>query len=230
MRSGVMGARADFGAGPLSRVAALIYTLLVVELLLLATSLPGLVPLVLLDRDASNLPLYAACAVPVGPAAAAALYALHHRRADLTDLGPAAQFWRGYRINLGPVLRLWIPLLVWLTVVGISLANIDAAGVPTWWAALLIGIAVGASLWGINALVITALFTFRTRDVARLALHLLGAAPVVTLGTAGLLVAAAGLTAYASEIVTALLGSVFLLLLVRVCRPLINKVREEFTA
>jgi hypothetical protein len=226
---GSVRAPADFGTGPLSRAAALIYTLLVVELLLLATSLPGLVPLVLLDRDASNLPLYAACAVPLGPAAAAAVYALHHRRSDLTDLGPAAQFWRGYRLNLGPVLRLWVPLLVWLTVVGISLANFDAAGVPFWWAALLVGIAVGATLWGINALVITALFAFRTRDVARLALHLLGAVPVVPLGTAGLLAAATGLTVYATEVIPALLGSVFLLLLVGVCQPMIDKVRAEFT-
>ena len=47
----------QFGTGLLSRVAARVYSLIVVELLLLLTTVPGLVLLVLLDRDASNLPL-----------------------------------------------------------------------------------------------------------------------------------------------------------------------------
>ena len=69
--------RPGFGEGPLSRAAALVYTLIVVELLLLATTLPGLVPLVLLARDVSNAPLAALCLLPLGPALSAALYALH---------------------------------------------------------------------------------------------------------------------------------------------------------
>lgn len=122
----------QFGAGPLSRIAALVYTLLVVEGLLLAATLPGLVPLVLLDRDASNVPLAAACALPLGPALSAAVYALHRRSRDITDLRPAAAFWRGYRMNVLDVLRMWVPWLLLLTVIGVSLANFSAARVPGW--------------------------------------------------------------------------------------------------
>src|SRR5690349_6331838 len=110
-----VGARAQFGAGPLSRAAALVYHVLVVELLLLVTAGPGLALLVLLDRDASNLPLVAACALPVGPALSAAIYALDRRKLDLTDLRPAAMFWRGYRLNVRGALQIWIPWLVWIT-------------------------------------------------------------------------------------------------------------------
>src|SRR5258705_8120945 len=46
--------------GPLARAAAVVYTLPVVELLLLLTTAPGLILLILLDRDASNVPLAAA--------------------------------------------------------------------------------------------------------------------------------------------------------------------------
>ena len=60
--------RREFGEGPLARVAALVYSLLAIELLLLLTTLPGLIPLVLLDRDASNAPLAVACTIPLGPA------------------------------------------------------------------------------------------------------------------------------------------------------------------
>ena len=219
-----------FGEGPLARVAALVYTHLVVELLLLGTTLPGLLVLVLLDRDASNIPLAAACAVPLGPALSAALYALHHRRRDLTDLRPAAAFWRGYRLNFRGALAIWVPWLAWLTIVAVNLAHFSAARVPGWWAVLLVVVAVAATLAAMDALVITSLFAFRAIDVARLAVSYLGRAPGVTLANACLLVVAAGITAVATEAVLALLGSILAAMLLRTCRPMIAEIQREFTA
>ncbi|MEU7882445.1 hypothetical protein [Microbispora bryophytorum] len=218
-----------FGQGSLSRASALIYTLLVVELLVLATTVPGLAGLVLLDHDAANVPLAAACALPVGPALSAALYAVHHRRLDLADLHPATAFWRGYRMNVRGVAKLWIPLLALLTVVGSTLANFGAAGVPGWWAILLVLIALAAALWGANALVITSLFTFRARDVARLAAYFLFSSPRVALADACLLVVAAGVTLVGSEAALALLASVFAAALLLNSRSLIAEVTEKFT-
>ena len=60
-------------------------------------------------------------------------------------------------------------------------------------------IAVAATLWLVNALVITSLFAFRTVDVARLAAYFLGRTPLVTLGNAGVLIAGALVTAYGTE-------------------------------
>ncbi|MGC4806744.1 hypothetical protein [Micromonospora sp. DT233] len=228
--SGARQLSREFGTGPLSRAAALVHTLLVVELLLLATTLPALLPLALLDRDASNLPLVAVCLVPVGPALSAALYALRHQRLDLTDLRPSAVFWRGYRANLAGVLRIWVPALLWLTVIAVSLAHRAAAGVPPWWTALLVLVAAGVLLGTANALVIVTLFHFRTRDVLRLAAHFLARAPGVAVGTAVLLLAAAGVTAVGSDAVLALLGSVLALALLRIAEPMIISIRKEFTA
>ncbi|TDC64111.1 hypothetical protein E1258_09035 [Micromonospora sp. KC207] len=219
----------QFGDGPLSRAAARVYTLIVVEVLLLLACLPGLVPLVLLDPDASNIPLYAACVLPLAPALSAALYALHHQRPDLTDLRPAAAFRRGYRINLAGVLRIWVPLLAWLTVVAVNLAHLDVAAVPRWWAVPLVGVAAVATLVWTNALVITSLFAFRARDVARLALHFAVRAPGVSLGTALLLSASAAVTAVTSEAVLALAGSVCALALLRVAAPMTATIQREFT-
>ena len=86
-----------------------------------------------------------------------------------------------------------------------TLAHRHAAGVPGWWLALLVVIAVAATLWLVNALVITSLFAFRTVDVARLAAYFLGRTPLVTLGNAGVLLGAALVTAYGTEAMTALL-------------------------
>jgi len=222
--------RREFGEGPLARVAALVYSLLTVELLLLLTTLPGLIPLVLLDRDASNAPLAVACAIPLGPALSAALFALRQHKGDLTDLKPAAQFWRGYRLNAGGVLRVWIPWLALMAILAVNLSHTGPAAIPGWWAALLVAFATVATLWMANALVITSLFAFRPIDIARLAAYFLGRTKGVTLGNLCLLICAAGLVAAASEAVLALVGAGFAAFLLRNCRPMIDLVTAEFTA
>src|SRR3954447_454641 len=115
-----------FGEGPLARVTAPIYTFLIVDLLLLVATLPGLIPLVALDHDASNAPLAVACALPVGPALSAALYALRRTGRDFTDLHPTAAFWRGYKMNLGGVLRLWVPWLAGMALIAVNLSHAEA--------------------------------------------------------------------------------------------------------
>jgi hypothetical protein len=220
----------EFGEGPLSRAAAFVYTLVMIELLFLLCSAPGLLLVLLLSRDASNIPLAAAFALPVGPALSAALYALHQRRSGLADLTPGPAFWRGYRLNAVAALKVWVPWLVWVAILGVSLANIDAAGVPAWWGILLALILVGATLWEANALVIASLFTFRGRDVARLAVYFLSRTKGATLANLCLLIVAAALTAYASEVVVILVGSVLALTLLYNSRQMISDIRREFTA
>ncbi|MGW4681191.1 DUF624 domain-containing protein [Micromonospora taraxaci] len=218
----------QFGDGPLSRITSRVYILLVVELLLLLTTVPGLLPLLVLGRDPSNLPLAALFLVPVGPAVSAALYTMRHQRTDLTDLRPAALFWRGYRRNVSGVLRVWVPTLVWLTVLAMNLAYRDAVGLASWWSVPLVLLAVAVTLCAANALVITSLFDFRTRDVLRLAVHFLVRTPGVTVGTALLLAAATGVIAVFSEAVLAMLGSVLVLALLRVGDPMVDLIRKEF--
>jgi hypothetical protein len=219
-----------FGTGPLARASALVYTLLVTEGLLLLTSAPGLVPLLLLGGSASNLPLDAACLVPAGPAASAALFALWRRSGDLADLRPAAAFWRGYRLNVAGVLRLYLPWLAVMIMVAIGLAHGGAAGVPGWWRVLLVVIAVAGTLWLANAMVITSLFAFRVVDVARLAAYFLGKAPLVALGNAGVLIAGALVIAFGTEPVAMLFAAVGCLALLTSSRPMIEQVKERFTA
>ncbi|MEU1745705.1 DUF624 domain-containing protein [Micromonospora arida] len=228
--SGATQTRRQFGDGPLSRITSRVYILLVVELLLLLTTLPALLPLLVLGRDPSNLPLAALLLVPIGPAISAALYALRHQRTDLTDLHPATLFWRGYRANVLGVLRVWVPTLLWLTVLAVNLAYRGAVGLSSWWAVPLVLIGVGVTLCAANALVITSLFDFRTRDVLRLAVHFLVRTPGVSVGNALLMAAAAGITAVFSEAVLMLLASIAVLAYLRISDPMIHLIRKEFTA
>ncbi|KRD22767.1 MULTISPECIES: hypothetical protein [unclassified Streptomyces] len=219
-----------FGTGPLSRAAALLHTLLVVEALFLATAAPGFVGLLFLGPDPANLPLAAVCLLPLGPAASAALYALHHRSSDLTDLHPARVYLRGWRLNALPALRIEAPLLAWLTVIVFTLTHFTATGLPGWWAVLLGGIGVASLLWGAHVLVLTSLFTFRARDTARLAAYFLLRRGSATAAAASLLVLAGGLTALFTEALAALLAAPLLLSLLRSSRPVIVETQEDFIA
>jgi hypothetical protein len=220
--------RREFGEGPLARVVSFVYTVLVVEALVVVATLPTLVLLMLLDRDVSNLPLAALFSIPLAPAASAAISALHHRRSDLTDLKPTTAFWRGYRTNLVPVLRLWVPWLAWTTVVAVILANYSDAGIPAWWAGLLVILAVAAALWMANALVISSLFVFRSRDVVRLSAYFLWRTPNVALANASLLVVASAVTLLWSEAMLVLFAALFAVALVGTSRPMVAQIQEHF--
>lgn len=220
----------EFGTGPLAKGSALVYTLLVTECLFLLTTVPSLMLLLLLDHSASNLPLDALCLLPVGPAASAALYALHKRQSDLGDLTPAKAFWRGYRLNAGGALKVFAPWLLVMTMVAMTLAHRATSHLPGWWVALLLVIALISTLWLANALVITSLFAFRTVDIARLAAWFLGRTALATLGNVGIGVAAAILTAYGTEALTVLAGSIICLLLLSNGSKMIALVHKDFVA
>ncbi len=220
----------DFGTGALSRASALIHTVLTVEALLLLTASPGLAGLLLLGPDPANLPLAALCLLPLGPSLSAALYALHHRSRDLTELHPARAFLRGWRLNAVPALKLWTPLLAWLTVITFTLTHFSATGLPGWWALLLAAIGAGALLWGAHALVLTSLFAFRARDTARLAGYFLFRHGRATLAAASLLILTAALTALLTEALPALLAAPLLMSLLHGSRTVIAETQEEFTA
>ncbi|NUS14737.1 MAG: hypothetical protein HOY69_25625 [Streptomyces sp.] len=222
--------RKEFGEGPLARAAAMVYSLLVIEVLLLVAVAPGLLVLGLLDRDASNVPLAALCALPAGPAWSAALYAWHRRSRDLTELHPARAYWRGYRANARDALKVFTPWLVAMAVIGTVLTHRDAAGVPGWWTGLLAVVGAVSALWITNALVISALFSFRTVDTARLSAYFLVRGVKATAGNLCVLAAVVAVTAAGAQVLPFLLASVVAAATLVNSRQMITEIREEFTA
>ena len=217
----------DPRSGALGRFTGAAYALLVVELAFVLAMLPGLAGLLLLERDVRNLPFFALCLVPLGPAFSAALFALHaSRRAD--DLVVWPRFWRGWVRALRDVLPLWLAGLAAATVLGYNVllgpaADIEQAFVIGSWIVL-----AALSLWLVDAVVIASLFSFRVRDTARLAAYYLAARPLVTLGNASLLVIAAGTVYLTADWVLALLASVFAVATLFVQRPLVADIEERF--
>lgn len=168
-----------------------VYWLLLVGAAILVACAPTVVLVPWLVADVSNIPLLALLLVPVGPAVAAAVFAWDRRRAD-PDHSPLRQYARGYRLNLGDALRVWLPVLALLTVLGINITHSGAVrGGPVLGAVSLV-LALLVTLWAGHALVITALFNFRWRDTARLAAYHLGASWRTTLSVLSLLVVTVG--------------------------------------
>jgi hypothetical protein len=209
------------------RATAAVYRYLVVGAFLALTTSPTVVLLLVVAPDPSNVPLAVGSVLFVGPAFSAALFALAEKARD-DGLAPAAAFWRGYRMNAGDVLKLWVPALLALAVLAFTATNIAAAGVPAWYAGILVGIAAVVVVWLVQATVIVSFFAFRTRDAARLGLYLLGRLPAVTLAVISALVIAGAVVYLASAVVFALLGVLWVGMLLRWERPLLAEVRLRF--
>ncbi len=221
--------RREAGEGILARGALAVYTVLVYQGLLLLTASPGIAMLLLLRADASNLPLVALAAVPLGPSLAAALFAWRRALAE-PSLQPARWFWRGYRLNALPVLRWWVPALGAATVLGINLLGADAVPGGEVLGAITVVLLVVLLLVAANALVITALYALRTRDVLRLAAYYVVRSPRATLATLALAVVIAASLVLLSELVPILLSAVLALALLHGARPIRSDIEENFVS
>lgn len=213
----------------LGRFATPVYWYLVVAAGFVLAAGPGLVASALVAPVVSNIPLFALCAVPYGPAFSAALYALRDgTRGD--DHNPWPRYWRGWRLNVIDVLWVWVPALAVGALIGIGIAFGPAGGVASVFIVISWIVLLFVALWTVFAIVIASLFSFRARDILRLALYYMAGRPLATLGFASLLVLAVAVVFFASGWALALLASVFAGLALFTARPVIRDIRERFVA
>lgn len=222
------GGKDQLTRGVIARWSGIVYWFVVVEGLIVLTALPSFVLVLFLERDASNIPLYALALVPLGPALGAALFTWREFERD-KDPYPARHFWRGYLVGWRDVLKTWIALVLALMVLSVNIAFRDVVGVPD---VLTVGfgvLAAGLLLWACNAVPIAALLTFRLRDSARLAAYYLVARPAATLGWLVLGVLVVGILWYSSDWVLALALSPLTYLAYRTAAPMIAEVTANHT-
>lgn len=216
------------GAGRMVRAARTINRCVVLGLCLALACAPSVVVGLFVSATPLGLVLYVLGLVAVAPALSAGLYAVRGWRRD-PGAGSARLFLRGYRMNVVDVLRWWVPTLVAAAVLAVNVgyAGDHVAG-PLLRAA---GIAAGVvlALWAGNALVVSSFFSFRTRDVARIAAAEMFLSWRVTLGLACLLLVAAAAVYVAGDGAMLLLAWVFVVLLELVARPLVAHVTARFT-
>lgn len=142
---------------------------------------------------------------------------------------PWTAYWRGYRRNAVDVLRVVLPALLVGAVIAVSVADLGGAGVGSGYGLLLIILAAVVAIVATRSVIIASFFSFRTRDVWRLACFTLFRKPAATIALIALLVCAIGVVWLLGEAVLVLLGGIAARLLLHYERGVIGLVRDEFT-
>lgn len=218
----------DFTTGPLSRLAESVHRHAVLGLCLAIAGTPTLLASMFLGSATRGLAWIVIAQLPVAPALSAGLYAVRGWRRD-DDAGPAHLFWRGYRRNTVDVLRWWVPVLALLFVLATNALNPGAVSIGP--SLQVVSLAAGAVilLWSGHALVTSSFFTFRTRDVVRIAIVEMFSQWRVTLVYLSLLIVAAGVMLAGTEVALLVLAWGMVSVLEHVSRPVRADVARRFT-
>lgn len=217
----------EIGPGPLSRITAAVYRIMVLATFLVLNCAPTVLVWMLLGRDSTNTVLFVVAMLPVVPGLSAAIYALRAWSVS-TDLHPAKALFRGYARNLVDILKWWVAVLVVATVLvsNVVFADVVRGGAVLRPACLVLLTALG--VWSAHLLVITSLFSFRTRDAMRIAAVELFSQWKASLGILSMIIVAAAVVAFGSEAVLALLAWAFAGLLWLTARPVVVDVSARF--
>ncbi|QAY68983.1 DUF624 domain-containing protein [Xylanimonas protaetiae] len=215
--------------GFLSKATRAIYWYIVLTALLVVACLPTIVLGMFLPPDPSNIPLIALTGLFVGPALSAGLYTVRARYTDL-DLAPARAFWRGYRLNWADVLKLWVPAMVVLGIIGFTLAFGAEAGIGPMYRIALLVIAVVGLIWALHAVAIATFFNFRTGDIARLAVYYMAFSVKSTFGVVAMAIVAIGIVAWASAALLGVVGGVWVWFWYQIDKPCFVDIWNRFTA
>jgi uncharacterized membrane protein YesL len=221
----------QFGDGVLFRFTNHVYWLMATEFFLVVASLPVVVALLFLDRDSSNAILYALAGTSLGPALAATLHCVRKILRE-KDLDPTRDFLRGYRLNVISTLKFWVPAVAAATILLLDSGFLQTRGSAS--DALLraagLVVALLGALWVMNMMVISTAFTFRMRDLARLAVFYLGRSLRSTVGNLATLFLAVVLLLFTSEWGLLLCGSLFVHLFALNTADLVRDIEARFTA
>lgn len=223
----------DERAPRLPRATAVVYWYVVTEVCFLLAAVPTFAGFLLLDRSAGNIPFFALALVPLAPAVTAAVSTLHARtpaRSTAGELSVWPRFWRFWVRDVVDVLRWWVPVLAFGAVLAYNAVFATRIGMAPVFSIGAVVLLVFLALFSMNAVALTAVFSFRTRDVARLSLYYIGARPAATVGSVALLIVATGVVYAASDAALAALAVVFAAFLLVTHRAVLEDARARFVA
>lgn len=219
----------EIGPGIFSRLTAAVYRYLVLGIFLAVSGLPTVLFWTLLAPEPANVVLFTAALLPVAPALSAALYA-QRAWAREPDLSPARPLFRGLKLNLRDTLSWWIPVLAFTTVLAVNVLFAESVAGGEILRPVSAMILVALAVWSGHLLVVTSFFSFRFRDVLRVAAVEFFLSWKSSLGFLSVLVVATATVVLGSEAVLLLLAWAFAVALWPVAQPVIEDVTERFTA
>lgn len=219
----------EIGPGVLSRFTAAVYRFLVLGVFLAVAGVPTLLLWTLLAPNPGNVVWYVAALLPVAPAFSAALYA-QRAWAQEPDLSPARPLFRGLRMNLRDTLSWWVPVLALTTVLAVNVLFADQVAGGALLRPVCAVLLVVLAVWSGHLLVVGSFFSFRFRDVLRVAAAEFFLSWKSSLGILALLIVATATVVLSSEAVLLLLGWAFAASLWMIVRPVIADITKRFTS
>lgn len=219
----------EIGPGALSRLTAAVYRYLVLGVFLAIAGLPTLVVWMLLAPEPANAAFFVAALLPVAPALSAALYA-QRAWAKEPDLSPSRPLLRGLRLNLRDTLAWWVPVLALATVLTVNVLFAEGVAGGEFLRPMCAVLLVVLAVWSGHLLVVSSFFSFRFRDVLRVAAAEFFLSWKSSLGVLSLLVVATAAVIVSSEALLLLTGWAFAAMLWLVVRPVIADITARFTA
>jgi uncharacterized membrane protein YesL len=213
----------DFTQGPLFRAATAVYGMLGATVCFLVACIPFIAAM-LLTRTAV---LLVVAGFSIGPAWVAMLYVMR-AYAGSRDIDPFRLFWRGYRSSVRQTLLFWVPYFALLMILGADVFAVPNTPAPVRWLIVVLGAI--AVLWGSTVLLIIGCFSFRLRDVLRLAIYGLIRSPRWLVANVALMLVTGAIVFTWSEAAAGALVAPIALFTVLNSRGLFERLRAEFTA
>lgn len=214
--------------GFLTRFSNWVYYHLGLALCLALLCAPSVAVMSLLAPSAANLPIFVLAQLPVAPALAAGLHAVRTWRLG-ADAAPFGLYVKGLKLNTLDVLKWWVPALALLAVIAFNVGQ--GGGLPggAWVHVVNLVLAALLVLLCGHALVISSALSFRTVDIVRLSLFLLGAGWRLTLFFVSTLIVATAIVVLASDAALLVGLWAFVSLLDLASRPTLNRITKDFT-
>jgi hypothetical protein len=132
-------------------------------------------------------------------------------------------------LNWADVAKLWVPALVVVAIIGYVIVNAAVVGLGTAYLVVLWILGVVTAVWLLHATLIASFFSFRTRDVARLAGYYLLRKPGASLGAVAMLIVAGGVVWFSNDLILAVLGGLWVWFWYRSALPIAEDVAARFT-
>lgn len=189
-----------FGEGILFGVTNHIYGLLMTNIYFILSNIIFLFFFMTLTPTFSNISIYFLALIPTGPSISALFYSIGKLIRE-KELSPLKDFFYGYKINLKDTLKFWIPLLLvfYILIVDIQYFNANAStGHSVLSVLFLIGIVLLLVVL-LNAFLINAGFSFRTKDVWKLSVYYSFKKLKITFGNIGMVIITLFLTTITSN-------------------------------
>lgn len=205
-----------------------VYWFLALDVLLVLASAPTLVLWTVMSPGPMSSLLFVLGAFPLLPALAAGLYACRAWREE-RELTPARHVLKGYRLNAADSLKVGMPVLLVLALLAFNLTSAGAAANRLLTIVLLIASAASLLVLA-RVLSIVSTFSFRVRDVFRLAAFTLLVKPLATLALLSLGVLVLGIVLLVGEFLLLFTASLLVFALWASERPVVQLLTEQFVS